>query len=311
MNIEINGRSFDTPDNWNDLSLEQQLTIYGTLYSSTSDLLSPDALLPAKRISIMMFLCDIDEEFMKKWEDVRILEHGPDEGKRLFLLELHELCSVTDFLFDIIEKENEETGIPTKVYSVKLALTQNPYPLLLSKSDKKLKLYGPADQLKNVTIYELGITFTYFEEYIRTENLDMAMQLLSTLWRPGKRSTPKNRRQGYQGDRRLPYLKHETTIKRRIPVIKELPTAVCQLMLFWFASCRQHIIESHPDIFKRSDNDTEELQRADYGALLLEMAGGVVHLNAVAKQNYANVFKYLSKLEQERRQRVLNQKLNA
>lgn len=305
MNIAINNKTITTPDTWNDCTLHQQLTIYGTLFAPKSPL-GEDIELPAKRISIAMYLADIENDFMDAWQADCIQTHGEEEGPDVFFSEVEQFCTITDFLFDIEETPGEDDQPPIQVYSVALSLTKNPYPMLMT-SDRTYKLYGPADACENITIYELGVAFTYFEAYMKTKDVNIAIELLAILWRPAKRKSGKNKRRNYEGDRRLPYMKHETTVAGRKPVMAALPEHVTQLLLFWFASCRQHIIESHPDIFKAPTGEESE-GGADYGNLLLEIAGGVAKLDKVARQPYLNVFAWLSKLERERIHRVMNRR---
>ena len=327
MEVTINGIEKKVPQSWNDLGLKQQHTIYQTLFSDTH-LLTADALLPGKRLSIAMFLLDIDDDFMESWEQDCIDNYGVQPGKAQFFAEMHELVGVTDFLFDIREQEVEGEEDPALIYSVKLGLTKNPYPSIPGRSTSRLRkrhgkksnkknpvnttlYYGPADELDNLTFYELGVAFTWFEEYLRIQNIDLAIRLIAMLWRPAKPETEDNIMSDYQGDIRRPYANHETTVARRIPIIKALPTGMVQLMLFYFASARQHIIDMHPDIFKApADENADDASKTDYGRLMLEMAGGVVNLDAVANQNYANVFADMSRLEQARQERELNRKLN-
>ena len=82
-----------------------------------------------------------------------------------------------------------------------------------------------------------------------------------------------------------------------------LHPTVQQLALFWFASCRHAIVTQYGNLFKTKEEVTPGSKAAnDYGwsAVLLNLAGGLVHLDDVAVQNFRNAFTYLSYLEDQR-----------
>jgi len=300
MTITINNINHQIPQSWNELTLKQQLTIYHILLSNMHGLL-PDVAenIATKRIAIAQFLLGLTNT--RKWRLDLQSEYGAEDGDTLFIGELDAVArACTDWLFERIE---EKEGYPEQ-YRIEFGLTKTPWPQIEYKNRKsgKKKIWcGPADALANVTIYELGMAFYQFEEYLRTKQIEHLNRLLAILWRPSKPSTPENRRSGYEGDHRLPLLKHEAMIPKRMKKIAGLPKEVKQLLLFWFASCRMKIIEAYPNIFKAPPAAGERVGN-DYswGGVLLSLAGGLVHLDAVAQHTYSNAFTYLSYLEDQR-----------
>lgn len=302
MIIRINDREIHPPQHWNDLPKKQLLQAYGILMTDSRGLFDNHELVHAKRIVLMKMLLDLDDAFMEEWKQDRIDEHGED-GNIIFLSELKEMLAVTDFLFDIQQEEEEAL-----TYAISLNLTKNPFPQLsrTTKHGKEKILYAPADKLDNISLYELGRSFSLFEAFIKSGNEDYANELIATLYRPHKPKTSKNKRSAYQGDIRLPLLHHEGTVKKRQKHIAILPPAVKQIILFWFASCRQYIVESFPKVFVKSEGDESASGGYGWSGVIMSLAGGIIHLDEVAGQRYSNAMAYLSYLEDER----LKQKLN-
>ena len=305
MNIIINGKEITTPQSWNDLPLKSQIFCYELIMGNHS-IFTTSELVPFIRINLMKHLLNIDDDFIKRWEADCMQE---EDGDIIFYAEMQEILQVADSLLEPILEEGEEHP---KKYQIKLGLTKIPWPKLEYKGKKKKKraYYGPANGLENLTLYELGTTFTLFEEFLKAkieeEAEDQADILIATLYREHKPKTQANELSNYEGDVRIPYLNHETTIKRRLPRIKKLPKAVKNLILFWFASCRQSIVDNYPKVFT---SDKKKSSGPDYGwgGLMMTLADGLIHLDQIAKQPYANALTYISYLEDQREQKEMEQ----
>ena len=296
VEIEINDIKYQIPQSWDECNKKQLIGLYNIIMSdSETDLLETE-IVPAKRIRMLQYLLNLDDKFMVGWKSLRRKEHGEDGGL-VFYSELDELCKQLDGFFDI-QKGEEQT-----LYSINLGLTRCPFSSLArkTKKQKRKNYYAPADELSNLSLYELGMSFTQFESYLASNDITEAHRLIAMLYRPGKPAIKKNIQSGYQGDRRLPLLNHEATIEKRQAHIAALPDIVKQLILFWFASCRAKIVEAHPDIFTSSD-EGDSGPNFGWGGVLLSLSGGLVHLNEVSQQPYQNGLLYLRYLEAQRKE---------
>jgi len=302
LTVTINDKRIIVPQHWNDLSLKTQLKIYGTLMTDVGNILEAHEIVPFKRIEIMKLLLGLNTAFMKKWRETSMLESG-DDGDLIFLNELQHVCAVTNFLFDIEEKNGN------KKYQIYLGLTKCPFPMLEEKTKgkktKKKRFYAPADGLKNITIYEMGAIFTLFEKFMQTKDESIAIKLLATIYRPSKPKTKENKLSGYKGDRRLPFIDHESTVENRIAVFEKLAKPAKQLIIFWIASCRQAIINAYPNIFE-SDDVQNDGNKYGWGGVLLSLSGGLIHLNEISNKKYDDALDYLSYLEDQRKLAKLN-----
>jgi len=298
MTITINDKEITSPQSWNDLSLQQQLSCYAIIMSHSGFILEAQEIVPAKRILLVQVLLGLDEDFMKRWRKDCKLAYE-EEGDIIFYAELEELLNTSDFLFDIIEPEEE--GEP-KTFQIKLGLTKCPWPQLVrNKKHGKKKFYlAPEDGLANISFYELCTTFTHFENFLESKEEIHIDELLATLYRPHKPKTKENKRRGYQGDRRQPLLHHEAMVKKRIPHMAILPKSTKQLLTFWFASCRQAIIEEHSELF--SAPSRKEANTFGWGGVLMALAGKLQDIDAIAAQSADNALTYLTYLEAQRKE---------
>jgi len=287
MKVEINNIKRFLPDSWNDLTHTELLTVYQFIVESVPAFVFTKEEIPHfVRIELAKYLLKIDDDFLVKWKN-----DCEQFGELIFEDELKKVSyAVTNFLFN----ENEE---------VELGLTRNPYPRIAYRRNKKKKyLYGAGNSLSNISLYELGTTFTLFERYLKDHDETHLNKLLAVLFRPSKPKTKDNIRSDYNGDRRLPYQDYETTVDRRIPIINKWPAFIKSILFFWFASCRNQIIDGHPNVFKKEASNLEKIGN-DYGwgGILLNLSGGVVNLKVVGSQPYQHGLTYLSFLEDERK----------
>jgi len=300
MTVTINDRTIAIPPSWNELTLKQQMECYNIIMSNTGNLFEHQEVIIAKRVALVSRLLNLDTAFMREWIKDCNETHGKEDGELIFLAEINAILQAADFLFDI---EEDEEG--NKLYQLKLGLTQCPWPKIsqTTKKRKKRIYYAPADELENITLYEMAMAFSLFERYLEEKDPELATELIALLYRQPKAPTRKNKQSGYQGDRRLPLYLHETMVQKRAKRMASLPEATKQLILFWFASCRQNIINSFPNIFTTPDDQYGDRVGNDYswGGMLLSLAGGIVHLEQVSREPYQNGLIYLSYLEDQRK----------
>ncbi len=321
MQIKINNTLTEVAESWNDLNLEQQIACYQIIMQDTDSEFLSHEVIELKRINLMQYLLGIDEDFLEEWEADCISVHG-EEGWLVFSDELKQVATATTaFFFQEVTQKDAE-GNETKAFTYALGLTNNPYPFFIikKKASKAIrrrnkknalkkyqdkKLFGPMNGLKNVSLYELATTFTLFENYLQTKDESIIDTLIATLYRPKKRPTEKNLESGYEGDFRLPYLKHESTVAQRVPTVQRFHVLAKALVVFWFASCRQEIIESYPNVFVQNTSD-RKTNNYGWGGVIMQLSEGIVNLDAVSSQNYANALTYLSMLDEQRREAEAN-----
>lgn len=297
MEIKIDNRVITLPQSWNQLPLKDILHCYSIIMHDTGSWLEPVELLPYKKLLLVKYLLRLSDKYMEEWEKDCAEEYGED-GRLVFISELEEALKAADFLF---EKQEEETN----TVSIALTLTKTPYSFLeerkRSRGERK-RFYGPESELSNLTIFELGYTFQLFEQFINTQDEQLANQLIATLYRPQKPRTKENQRAGYHNDIRMPLYRLEHMVKKRTEMMSTLPEITRQIIIFWFASCRQKIIKSYPNIF---ESKNEEVKRVgnDYGwgGLLISLADGIVNMDKVSERPYQDAFVYLSYLEDQRK----------
>lgn len=306
MTITINSETYHLPESWNDLALHQQIACYLIIMEDTPSLFTLQESMPWKRMRLVQYLLKLDEKFMRLWEKDCIQAHGKEQGPFVFHTELEELLQCTNFLFE--EVEQADAGAMERAYAIKLGLTKCPWPEL--EREDGTMYYAPADELANISFYEMCTAFTIFEDYIRDQDLALVDRLLATLYRSGKPSTDYNLASGYEGDRRLPLLKHESTVDDRVKYMQRLGPTVKQLMLFWFASCRAKIISDYSALFSQAAGDQSNDPGFGWGGVLMAMAKDVTSINDVAAQAYSDVLTYLLYMDHQRKQAELERKMN-
>jgi hypothetical protein len=296
---------FTIPKHWNDLSLEQQLKAYAIIMSDTGGLFEEGEIMPAKRILLFQNLTGITNEQLQAWKADRIQE-DPEHGEIIFLHELNTALESCNFLFDVQHydvdgnplADDQHELADTTTYAIALHLTRCPWPALdrKKKNGKTISYYAPADKLANISFLELCVTFSLFEQYLQDYDEDLLNELLAVLYRSPKPRTRENKEKAYGGDQRQPYMGYEALVPKRKRWMATLPERTKQLMVFWFASCRQTIINQYPDLFNAQNG---EGSKYGWGSVLMAMADGIQYLDAVSVQPASDALTYLDYLNEQ------------
>lgn len=323
--ITIDGRTVDIPQSWNDLDPRDLYFCYGVAMTDHREFLLHEQV-QAKRAFITDRLLGLTPEWHSTYADQlradAVLALGDDptdeqvtqakaDAETVYYSTLADLQVVSDFAFQQVETAEDEPA----QYAVSLTLTKCPLPELQHNSRKRGKRTGkrknkfrpkcylaPADGLSNISIYELGVTFTLFERFMTDRNEDDLHELISILYRPHKLRTKQGEMSDYGGDRRIPHLGTETTAALRQRKVETLPLQVKQIILFWFAGCRQAIVEGYPNVFNaQPDTRKKSGNQYGWGGVLLSIAGELPQLQAVAEQKATDALTYLSYLEDQRK----------
>lgn len=289
--------SVSVPASWNDLDLRNLLLVYGSIFHNPGSERTLHKWTSLKMISIAKHLLGIDEMLLTAWENDCTLSDA-EYGEATFYDELRQVVhGAIGGLFDIIVDEDGNT-----TYSTKMNLTKCPYPemcLVLKgkKRDEVKWFYAPADGLDNITIYELGMCFTLFERYLELGDEDLVHELIATMYRPSKPRTKEEADANWFGDRRMPFRKYESKVDERKKYFGELNVLQKRVILFWFACCRQAIIDNYPLVFKKRSQS----EKSDYGwaGVLLELAGGPKDVEKVDDAHYSTALTWLSMKEEE------------
>lgn len=296
-------RTIKIPRTWDDLDDRTALLFYNTLFSGLGNDLTAQAFTAVKLISIAQHMLGLTPELMAAWED-SYLKKDATYGADIFLEELKQVITTAlGGLFDI--RQDEETGATT--YAVKFSRTRNPWPALthtpkIKKGQKRPKttwLYGPANGLANITIYELAYTFAQYEAYAATGDERYANTLIGVLYRPSRPETKDERDSAWHGDRRQPLRNYEGKVEERANLAATMPALTRRFMVFWFASCREAIAEQYPRVFKKGGKG--EGGGSDWGKLLLSLAetGTFGSLSETSDQHYSNALAYMSMKDEQ------------
>lgn len=295
---------FTIPAHWNDLTVDQALKAYQIIMGNAGGLFTPAEEVPAKRILLLQLLSGITDEQLNVWKE-DCIQNDPEHGEDLFLQELNAACENTNFLFDITEEPANEEQAAATTYAIAVKRTVCPFPRLdrlatkkerKRGSKKRIDYYAPAAGLSNITFLELCVSFHLFEQYLLDYDNDLLHELLATIYRPSKPKTRKNLNANYHGDRRQPYLHHEALVGQRVPLMAKLPLPVKQLLVFWFASCRQEIINSYPDLFTGHDGAGSKY---GWAGTLMAMAESLPNLDKVSNTPADDALTYLDYLNEQ------------
>ncbi len=141
-------------------------------------------------------------------------------------------------------------------------------------------MYGPADDLENLLGSELVLTDHYYQQWeADRQNMDHLNHLVAVLYRPAK---PKyDFALNPDGDCRVAF-NENVTAWAADNIIASWPLHVKQAIAYWYAGCRQQIVDQYPDVFGGSG------EPARYGMLSI--------LRSIAKTGTHGTLEQVEKL---------------
>ena len=262
--------------------------------------------------SLLFSLLNLTPDQVTQWQQDRIQQHGNEDGALVFAAELHEL---TQLLLDFFEQppssEDDQDPPADEEQELQINLTRT-IPPMDKLEDEDAIYHAPPPNWTSIAFYEFSTIMSSIERYLNTNEANDLHQLIATLYRPAKPATSENISNDYQGDIRLPYLDHESTVARRAERIAQLPEPIKQLIWFYALSSRHAIVQQFTKVFKSESQKEGADYTSQYGyaAIMMELAEGVKHLNQVASTKTGTVLTYLSYSADKSDEQKINRALN-
>lgn len=164
---------------------------------------------------------------------------------------LHELLPLPTGLFFALEDSQITWLLRLAGFVTEEAtLTRNLLPeirLPILKTYRWQQLHGPADRLGNLVMAEFIFTESFFLAWHHSQNQDYLDNLIAILYRP-QREGYDPASPDYKGDRREDFNPHLFE-KRAQSWVKHLSKPVKMAVLYYYAGCRQALIDQYPEVF--------------------------------------------------------------
>ena len=142
-------------------------------------------------------------------------------------IQRYEICSLLSFLNDI-------------------KLTKNFFPEFAG-------LFGPKDELRNVTVLEYATADAYFKMLIKTQEIKYLDFLVATLYRLPKFDKKEEKPQDWDGDYRQKF--NPNLVEDNLKNIRKLPISFKYCVFLFFVGCKSKIIEDYSILFSGQNGD--------------------------------------------------------
>lgn len=264
--IKIDNITIKSASTWNELKRSQLLYIANN-WSHWASIIRNNSLFTLSRLKMLAVLLGIsNRKILNKKRKLFIELYSTriqGESEESYIdrnAPLVDLLKTSDFIF----KEN--------------TLTHNLFPHIpLSifrrgvRGEALLKrnsLYGPSDELKNISLAEFSYADSFYLKYFKSKNTEDLDLMIACLYRPKQKEVDINS-EYFTGDIREKFNKN--TIEQRAAQIKKLHIKYKQAILLFYIGCRTYIVDSHPSVFPKDSK--QKASRFGYASLILELSG--------------------------------------
>jgi hypothetical protein len=249
--VYINQKFYQVPCLYNELSAVQLKEIAGILHAEIP--------LPEARVRLLLSLLNVPRSLRLQWY---FLFSISDESR-------YDMEMLADW---ILEGTN--------------SLTKQLLPLLEVPSfgPFSIKLYGPADELANLSFVEFIKAEGAYISYAKTRNEEALNLLVAILYRP-KRKDYDPDSPDFDGDIREKYNDH--LLAGRVKKVSRLPLATRQAVFLYYDGCRALILQQYSNVFRKpKDGDAKG---RGWGHVLRSLAGSVNEYERTAHQPLGTV----------------------
>ena len=283
IKIQIGEKAYQTnmKSSWNELTFDELNHVISLLQSPKPHFLAADEHIGLLKLNLFVALTNSAKfpihSIFSEWEAVR--DSQDEDGRLQFLTELQAVLNESlSFLFTTIRRFQKDIEVIapdlTRCPMPKLAIptnrgVKNLIAPSVGKNSKSENLIG-SDIFANMTIYELGMSFSLYEKWV-DDNEDATLnELLAVIFREKKPATKENMSKNYGGDVRLPLRNYEATISRRKDLIaRNVPRHIKNVLVFWFGCCRHHFAAAYPSVFSGGDGEANQY---GYASIILELS---------------------------------------
>ena len=297
IKIQIGEKAYQTnmKSSWNELTFDELNHVVSLLQSPKPNFLDSDEHIGLLKLNLFVALTNSARfpihSILSEWEAVR--DSQDEDGQLQFLTELQAVLNESlSFLFTTIRRFQKDIEVIapdlTRCPMSKLAIStaKGVRNLIAPSVGKNSKSENPigSEVFANMTIYELGMSFSLYERWIEDNDDNTLNELLATVFREKKPATKENVSKNYGGDVRLPLRGYEATISRRKDLIaRNVPKHIKKMLVFWFGCCRHHFAAAYPSVFSGGDGDDN---RFGYAGIILELSRSThSSKNDIADQN--------------------------
>lgn len=224
-------------DNWNELSTNQILYI-GLLWQTWQLMLRNGADMQLAKAKLLTALI-VNKTAKEVKEVLHLLSLVNHEESNVNIL------SLVNFLFE----SNK--------------LTLNKFPII--KIGWFKKLYGPADQLSNITINEFSFAINFYNNYNKTNNEEYLDNFIACLYRPLQQNWKDT------GDIRKPF--NPFTYEQHLPLAVKMQFAYKQAILLYFTGCLELWAKQFVFVFSRIDSEKSTQSNQTFLDIILKISG--------------------------------------
>jgi hypothetical protein len=261
--VYINRKFYQVPCLYNELSAVQLKEIAGILHAEIP--------LPEARVRLLLSLLNVPRSLRLQW---------------------HFLFSISD------ESRYDMEMLADWILEGTNGLTKQLLPCLWVPSLWPFgsKLYGPANELSNLSFIEFIKAESAYISYAKTRNPEALDLLVAILYRPKRKdynpSSPE-----YDGDIREKYNDH--LLASRIQLVNRLPLATRQAVFLYYDGCRSLILKQYENVFRKPKNGEGDAKGRGWGHVLRSLAGSVNEYERTAFQPLGTVLADLDMAIQE------------
>lgn len=267
--LKIDSHVFAVPENWNELTTDQFLTV---------------ASLSEKKMSLARFQLTLFTAFTK----LRVLQkkeiylnhqyyyylaHGITREFLVSLEQLALICRWFDFMLQPSDEQNT-------AFTVNYTGIRNLVPVIPASYGM---LHGPADGLSNLLFSEYIYAETAFDAFKRTGRWKYALRLAAILYRPEKNNLNQDS-PDYNGDPRESF--NDFLVTERCKKLESLDTKYISAVLMWYSACREWIRKTWPEPFEADSASTSVDAFTGFMKMVTTLANNDVTRSDQVRQSY-------------------------
>lgn len=267
--LKIDSHIFQLPENWNELTPDQFLTVASLSEKSLS--------LAKFQLTLLTSFTGLrvlqKKEIYLNKQYYYYLAHGFTKEFLVSSEQLALICQWFDFM--LLPVDEQKTA-----YTVNFSSVVNLIPVVPASYGL---LYAPADGLSNLLYAEYIHAETAFDAFKRTGRWNYALRLAAILYRPRKDNFNPEIPE-YDGDPREIF--NDFFITERAKKLEALDTKYITAIVMWYSSCREFIHRKWPEPFESGSPSEPVDAFTGFMKLVTSLASNDVTKSNEVRQSY-------------------------